>query len=348
MNQKHLLRFIKRTMKQDWNEVVHQEADGSLHTLSKVFTDLQLSAYDLSVDVLDVHADRNTFHRFDKFNAKYNPVGQSILREIFIKTDNHVEGRYFAHIVKEVMSDLEESKYQNSELRLSVYGRSRDEWNKLAHWAVKNNVHSKNVSWLIQIPRLYDIYHSKNQLQNFQEMLENIFLPLFEVTIDPSSDPDLHTFLQDVTGFDSVDDESSYLFILSVCTSVVVLPISCRQRGMPTFVLRPHCGEAGPVHHLVAGFLLAENISHGLLLRKVCSSALYLKGFSFWYGRKKEKKKSNGVCFLHDRFGNVLLSLRIWYIVVQVFVTATGSECIRMGLILVSPRKNRTWDNAHN
>lgn len=38
---------------------------------------------------------------------------------------------------------------------------------------------------------------------------------------------------------------------------------------MNTFVLRPHCGEAGPVQHLVCGFLMAENISHGLLLRKV-------------------------------------------------------------------------------
>ncbi len=38
---------------------------------------------------------------------------------------------------------------------------------------------------------------------------------------------------------------------------------------MNSFVLRPHCGEAGPVHHLVSGFMLSENISHGLLLRKV-------------------------------------------------------------------------------
>lgn len=42
-----------------------------------------------------------------------------------------------------------------------------------------------------------------------------------------------------------------------------------RERGMNTFVLRPHCGEAGPVQHLVCGFLMSENISHGLLLRKV-------------------------------------------------------------------------------
>lgn len=41
------------------------------------------------------------------------------------------------------------------------------------------------------------------------------------------------------------------------------------ERGLNTFVMRPHCGEAGPVQHLVCGFMLAENISHGLLLRKV-------------------------------------------------------------------------------
>lgn len=50
--------------------------------------------------MLDVHADRNTFHRFDKFNTKYNPVGESILRDIFIKTDNYVGGKYFADVLK--------------------------------------------------------------------------------------------------------------------------------------------------------------------------------------------------------------------------------------------------------
>jgi len=41
------------------------------------------------------------------------------------------------------------------------------------------------------------------------------------------------------------------------------------KQGLNTFVLRPHCGEAGAVQHLVCGFMMAENISHGLLLRKV-------------------------------------------------------------------------------
>lgn len=36
----------------------------------------------------------------------------------------------------------------------------------------------------------------------------DVFQPLFEVTQDPSSHPELHIFLQRVVGFDSVDDES--------------------------------------------------------------------------------------------------------------------------------------------
>ncbi|KAG7519082.1 hypothetical protein JOB18_000842 [Solea senegalensis] len=291
MNQKHLLRFIKRAMKKYPKEIVHVER-GKGQTLMEVFESMNLTAFDLSVDTLDMHADRNTFHRFDKFNAKYNPIGESILREIFIKTDNYIEGKYFGHIVKEVMADLEESKYQNVELRLSIYGRSRDEWDKLATWAVTHQVYSNNVRWLIQVPRLFDVYHTKNQLCNFQEMLENIFMPLFEVTVNPGSHPHLHLFLQHVVGFDSVDDESKpeqHIFNLDsplpvnwreednppysyylyyMYANMTVLNHLRRQRGFNTFVLRPHCGEAGPIHHLVSGFMLSESISHGLLLRK--------------------------------------------------------------------------------
>uniref|UniRef100_A0A8K9V923 AMP deaminase n=1 Tax=Oncorhynchus mykiss TaxID=8022 RepID=A0A8K9V923_ONCMY len=291
MNQKHLLRFIKRAMKKYPGEIVHME-HGRGQTLMEVFENMNLTAFDLSVDTLDMHADRNTFHRFDKFNAKYNPIGESILREIFIKTDNHIEGKYFGHMIKEVMADLEESKYQNVELRLSIYGRSRDEWDKLAQWAVKHQVYSDNVRWLIQVPRLFDVYRTKKQLANFQEMMENIFMPLFEVTINPRSHPELHLFLQHVVGFDSVDDESkpehhifnmdsplpadwteednppySY-YLYYTYANMTVLNHLRRRRGFHTLVLRPHCGEAGPVHHLVSGFILSENISHGLLLRK--------------------------------------------------------------------------------
>ena len=35
-----------------------------------------------------------------------------------------------------------------------------------------------------------------------------MFKPLYDVTLNPACDPKLHLFLQQVVGFDSVDDES--------------------------------------------------------------------------------------------------------------------------------------------
>ncbi|CAK1547507.1 unnamed protein product [Leptosia nina] len=307
MNQKHLLRFIKRTLRSCADEVVAVHR-GIPKTLRSVFEEMNLDAYDLNVDLLDVHADRNTFHRFDKFNAKYNPVGESRLREVFLKTDNYMNGTYFARIIKaskiitshflingqrEVIADLEENKYTYVEPRISIYCKSMSEWSKLASWALRNDVHSSHVRWLVQVPRLYDIYRINNLLNNFQEFLNNLFDPLFQVSVNPQSNIELHKFLTHVIGFDSVDDESKpenpilsenmrspdewndeenppyayYLYYMYA--NMVTLNQLRKERGLNTFVLRPHCGEAGPPSHLSAAFLLAENISHGLILRKV-------------------------------------------------------------------------------
>jgi AMP deaminase len=293
MNQKHLLRFIKKKLKTDGDMVVvNHKIKGKL-TLEQVFDELKLTPYDLSVDKLEMHADRHTFHRFDKFNAKYNPIGQPILRDIFIKIDNDIDGLFFAEILKEVMSDLEDSKYQNAEPRISIYGRKMNEWDTLAQWAVKHKMYSPNVRWIIQVPRIYDIFRANKLVSSFNEIIDNIFMPLFEVTNDPSSHPELHKFLAHVSGFDSVDDESKperdlfniktplpqdwtseenppyVYYIYYMYANIQVLNTFRRERGLNTFDFRPHCGEAGPTNHLIAGFMLAENISHGLVLRKV-------------------------------------------------------------------------------
>jgi AMP deaminase len=65
MNQKHLLRFIKSKLKKEPDETVIFR-EGKHLTLVEVFESLKLTAYDLSVDTLDMHADWNTFHRFDR------------------------------------------------------------------------------------------------------------------------------------------------------------------------------------------------------------------------------------------------------------------------------------------
>ena len=291
MNQKHLLRFIKSKMKKHPDETVMYR-DGKYLTLAEVFESINLTAYDLSIDTLDMHAHTDSFHRFDKFNLKYNPIGESRLREIFLKTDNYIKGRYLAEITKEVISDLESSKYQMVEWRISIYGKSIDEWDKLAAWVVDNKLFSHNVRWLIQIPRLYDVYRASGLMDSFEKVVKNIFQPLFEVTKDPTSHPKLHIFLQRVIGLDSVDDESkverrlfkkypvprvwdgkqnppySY-WIYYLYSNLASLNAFRKQRGFNTFVLRPHCGEAGDSEHLAIAALCCHSISHGLLLRKV-------------------------------------------------------------------------------
>ena len=124
-------------------------------------------------------------------------------------------------------------------------------------------------------------------------MLEiDIFEPLFQVTQDPSSHPELYIFLQRVIGFDSVDDESKverqpyhefplpkdwnnshnppYSYYLYYMYSNLASLNNFRQeRGMNLLITAPHCGEAGDTDHLAAAFLTSHRISHGILLRKV-------------------------------------------------------------------------------
>ncbi|XP_075993784.1 AMP deaminase 3b [Genypterus blacodes] len=291
MNQKHLLRFIQTTYKTEADRLI-LEKGGEKFTLKQVFDTLTMDPYDLTVDSLDVHAGRQTFHRFDKFNSKYNPVGASELREIYLKTDNYINGEYFARLVKEVAGELEESKYQHAEPRLSIYGRSASEWDSLANWFIQHKVHSPNMRWMIQVPRIYDIFRSKKLIPHFSKMLENIFLPLFEATVNPQKHKAIHVFLKYLTGFDSVDDESKHsdhmfsykspkpeawttgenppysYYLFHMYANVMVLNNLRKERGMNTFQFRPHCGEAGSITHLVSAFLTADNISHGLNLKK--------------------------------------------------------------------------------
>ena len=65
--------------------------------------------------------------------------------------DNILHGRYLAELTKEVLVDLEASKYQHAEYRISIYGRKYVEWDILAAWYCQNKLYSDNVLWLIQV-----------------------------------------------------------------------------------------------------------------------------------------------------------------------------------------------------
>ncbi|KAI5420367.1 hypothetical protein KIW84_044234 [Lathyrus oleraceus] len=153
MNQKHLLRFIKSKLRKESDEVVIFR-DGTYLTLKEIVESLDLTGYNLNVDLLDVRIDKSTFHRFDKFNLRCNPCGQSRLREIFLKQDNLIQGRFLAEVTKQVFSDLKASKYHMAEYRIPIYGRKQSEWDQLASWIVNNELYSQNM----------DIEASQNQV----------------------------------------------------------------------------------------------------------------------------------------------------------------------------------------
>lgn len=110
-----------------------------------------------------------------------NRCGQSRLREIFLKTDNLINGRYLAELTKELCTELKESKYLCAEWRISIYGRSSSEWDKLSHWVIDNNLYCDNARYLIQIPRLYAVYKQNNTpgLDCFLDFLKSKILYIF-------------------------------------------------------------------------------------------------------------------------------------------------------------------------
>lgn len=203
-----------------------------------------------------------------------------------------MKGRYLAEITQELFRQHEDSKYHYAEPRLSIYGRKRTEWSNLAKWIVNHKLSSDHVRWMVQIPRLYNVFRENDQdITCFQDMLDNIFEPLFEVSVNPAKDECLHLFLQQMVGFDCVDDESkpefitkglppapsewttstnpSYVYYLYyIYANLYTLNRLRESRGLSVFTLRPHAGEAGSVNHLASAFMLAENISHGITLRK--------------------------------------------------------------------------------
>ena len=75
----------------------------------------------------------------------------SPISRVCLLQDNILHGRYLAELTKEVLTDLEVSKYQHAEYRISIYGRKQVEWDILAAWYCQNKLYSDNVLWLIQV-----------------------------------------------------------------------------------------------------------------------------------------------------------------------------------------------------
>ncbi|CAD7947050.1 unnamed protein product [Amoebophrya sp. A25] len=306
MTANHLLDFIRRKYIQFPDEVVMMDkkkpnpetgAPPCPVTLKQVFERSGITCVEeMTVDSLDVQAEENLFDRFDHFNAKYNPFGNSDLRTVFLKSSNHLGGRYFAELTREIL-ERDEGSAIFTEYRVSIYGINRNEWTELSDWVVDNNLFSKNNKWMVQCPRVFNVFKKLGMVTTFQDLLSNVFEPLFAVTIDPSSNPKLAKFLENMSGFDSVDDESKLEIPLEGCrepalfgkdrkkeettdsdnppyaywcyymhANLYVLNALRARKGLNTFKFRPHCGESGSPLHLNTAFLCADSINHGIQL----------------------------------------------------------------------------------
>ncbi len=162
----------------------------------------------------------------------------------------------------------------------------RDEWNNLAKWVLRDwdgdypgPVLSSHNRWLVQVPRLWRIYSMKgkgtDEKRSFQNMLENLFIPIFEATLEPEKHPEVAELLTHIVGFDSVDDEGAaeapsccarpstwtkeqnpaYCWQLYyLWGNIEVLNRLRQSKGLNTFAFRPHAGETGDPMHLAVSY----------------------------------------------------------------------------------------------
>ena len=81
----------------------------------------------------------------------------------------------------QVFADMERDAFTFAENRLSIYGKSRQEWSKLANWFDVHGMYHPHNRWMIQIPRTYTYLVNTKAISSFEDLLGNIFGPLWEV-----------------------------------------------------------------------------------------------------------------------------------------------------------------------
>ncbi|KAJ9467163.1 AMP deaminase [Diplonema papillatum] len=299
MTASDLLEFIKNKVRYQGDDVVAVQGSKEKQqvvTLADMMKKLNVSASELTVASLGVQADATVFERFDNFNSKYSPLGKSDLRTLFLKTDTAqpgvkdvLEGRYFSELVKKTFRNQAPNHY--TEFRLSIYGKSSDEWTRLADWHTLHGMNSTKNKWMVQIPRLYAVLKKSGQVKTFADVLSNVFEPLWQASLYPGKHARLDHFLKHISGFDSVDSEHEVdtemhldrtpspgewtspqnppyaYWMFFMWANTTTLNHFRKSKKLSTLSFRPHCGECGDPRHLAAAFLTATGINHGIQLR---------------------------------------------------------------------------------
>lgn len=274
MNARSLFHFFMEKAKNAAQDVVQHEEGQNPVTLGQLLTErLKVNLATFTVDEL------TSLLRSDK-----------VLHDLFLTTNDYTGGRYFAELTKRTLRNYSLDQYTYAENRLVIRGRGFDEWNRVAEWFSSHGMASPQVRWMVQLPRCYSELFKDRKVKNFGEYLENIFMPLWQASLHWERHAKLHYFLSHISGFDTVFEEQlvdpelrphelaphdwrheenpAYNYYLYYFWSnLSSLNAFRKARGFSTFTLRPQCGEAGSIDHLVGGFLLAHGINHGVNLR---------------------------------------------------------------------------------
>lgn len=66
------------------------------------------------------------------------------------------------------------SHSSQSPCRLQLINYSNiNEWDNLAKWVVNNKLISHNVRWLVQVPRLYEVFKGQGLVDNFEDVVRS-------------------------------------------------------------------------------------------------------------------------------------------------------------------------------
>jgi AMP deaminase len=271
MNPRTLLDFFVDKATNNGHDVVFEE-NLSPVTLRELLERLDINVSRITVDELN-----------------HLTTANQEIRNIFLSTDNFMQGRYFAELTKKTLDLYQLDSFTFSENRLAINGKSEGEWWGLAHWFDRYGMSSPQNRWMISLPRSYRKLKQGKLVKNFGEMIDNIFKPLWQISLFPASDIKFHYFLTHVSGFDCVDDESKVdmplsnvfphdwnselnppynYYIYYYWANIVSLNNFRASRGLCTFTFRPQSGEMGSVDHLIGAFLVANSINHGVTLAK--------------------------------------------------------------------------------
>lgn len=285
MTARQLLDFIVSKAHNNGDDIVSHQKGKEPQTLRQLLSELHISPDFLTVDDLNVQANTT----LGVASGQYTPEGRDELLTLLLKTDNQMKGRYFAELTKLTFENLKRDRFTFTENRLPIYGASEEEWALVSTWFDTHGMSSSHNQWMVQIPRIYGYLRKKGKVSSFAEYIENIFKPLWSVSLHPNKDPRLFHFVNHISGFDCIEDEHRLDMPLSLATApphewtveddppynyymyhiwanIYTLNEFRRRRQFSTFLFRPSCGEAGQMDHLVGAFLLSNGISYGVQL----------------------------------------------------------------------------------